>query len=217
MPDRSAIALAPEGTRSWLGDAVEAGGATVVEPAEADGLVWTDPADPAGLGDAARRPPGTRLGAAAVGGHRALRRGRAGPRRAHLDVRQGRVRRAGRRARAGAGAGGAAAPRTLRRRRARWGRQAGVNLLGARVAILGGGGITESLLRLLGPFGCDVTVVRRTPAPMAGAARVVGDDQLDDALTRRPARGAGARPHPGHRGHPRPAAARAARTPTAGW
>ena len=50
MPDRSAIALAPEGTRSWLGEAVEAGGATIVEAGEADGLVWTDPADPAGLG-----------------------------------------------------------------------------------------------------------------------------------------------------------------------
>jgi phosphoglycerate dehydrogenase-like enzyme len=51
------------------------------------------------------------------------------------------------------------------------------------VTVVGGGGISESLLRLLAPFGCDVTVVRRTPRPMAGAARVVGDDDLDAALT----------------------------------
>lgn len=62
-----------------------------------------------------------------------------------------------------------------------WGTGEGRNLLGARVAVLGGGGITESLLRLLGPFGCDVTVVRRTPRPLEGAT-VVGPDELDDAL-----------------------------------
>ena len=50
MPERAAIALAPDGTRSWLGEAVEAGGGTIVAAADADGLVWTDPADPAGLG-----------------------------------------------------------------------------------------------------------------------------------------------------------------------
>jgi phosphoglycerate dehydrogenase-like enzyme len=64
-----------------------------------------------------------------------------------------------------------------------WTGQRGHNLLGARVTIVGGGGIAESLLRLLGPFGCDVTVVRRNSRAMAGATRVVGDDQLDDALT----------------------------------
>jgi phosphoglycerate dehydrogenase-like enzyme len=64
-----------------------------------------------------------------------------------------------------------------------WTPPQGRNLLHARVTILGGGGIGEVLLRLLGPFGCDVTVVRSTPQPMPGAARVVGDDQLDQALT----------------------------------
>ncbi len=63
-----------------------------------------------------------------------------------------------------------------------WSRGTGVNLLGARVVVLGGGGITESLLRLLGPFGCDVTVVRRSPQVMDGARRVVGADEVDAAL-----------------------------------
>jgi phosphoglycerate dehydrogenase-like enzyme len=51
-----------------------------------------------------------------------------------------------------------------------WEAPEGQNLLGARVTILGAGGITESLLRLLGPFGCGVTVLRRRVGePMAGA------------------------------------------------
>jgi phosphoglycerate dehydrogenase-like enzyme len=51
------------------------------------------------------------------------------------------------------------------------------------VVILGGGGITTSLLRLLGPFRARVTVVRRAPVPMDGADEVVGVDRLDEALT----------------------------------
>lgn len=64
----------------------------------------------------------------------------------------------------------------------RWTRPRGENLLGSRVVVLGGGGITESLLRLLAPFRGDVTVVRRDPVPVAGASRTVGLDGLDDAL-----------------------------------
>ena len=55
-----------------------------------------------------------------------------------------------------------------------WERPIGDNLLGARVVVVGGGGITESLLRMLEPFGCDVTVVRRRPGDVPGATRVVG-------------------------------------------
>jgi phosphoglycerate dehydrogenase-like enzyme len=66
-------------------------------------------------------------------------------------------------------------------RAASWGTGEGRNLFGAKVVVLGGGGITESLVRLLGPFGCDVTVVRRSPDPV-GDARVVGDDRLDEVL-----------------------------------
>jgi phosphoglycerate dehydrogenase-like enzyme len=63
-----------------------------------------------------------------------------------------------------------------------WGQGEGRNLLGARVVVLGGGGITESLLRMLEPFGCEVTVVRRRAAQALPGAAVVGEDQLDDAL-----------------------------------
>ena len=53
-----------------------------------------------------------------------------------------------------------------------WSAQAGHDLLGARVTIFGGGGITEALTALLQPFGGHVTVVRKHPSPMAGADEV---------------------------------------------
>ncbi len=63
-----------------------------------------------------------------------------------------------------------------------WGAAAGTSLYGAAVTILGGGGITEELLRLLQPFGVTATVVRRQPEALAGAARTVTTAQLDDVL-----------------------------------
>ena len=176
-----AIAVEPRSSRTWLDDAVVAGGGRVVEPAAATGVVWTRADDPQGLDrllddhpdlawvqlpwagiepyvDTVRRHPervwacGKGVYAEPVAEH-ALALALAGLR--HLDAY----------ARADA-----------------WSAQAGTNLLGARVTVLGGGGITESLLRLLGPFGCDITVVRRRPRAMDGASVVVGMDGLDDAL-----------------------------------
>ncbi|HEY3810639.1 MAG TPA: D-isomer specific 2-hydroxyacid dehydrogenase family protein [Acidimicrobiales bacterium] len=63
-----------------------------------------------------------------------------------------------------------------------WGAAAGVSLYGAPVTIVGGGGITEELLRLLAPFGVEATVVRRQAVPLPGAARTLTTDQLDQAL-----------------------------------
>jgi phosphoglycerate dehydrogenase-like enzyme len=63
-----------------------------------------------------------------------------------------------------------------------WGEPIGRNLQGARVTVLGGGAITESLLRLLVPFDCHVTVVRNRAHPLEGADLVLEADQLSDAL-----------------------------------
>ncbi len=69
------------------------------------------------------------------------------------------------------------------RARARsWGERKGTSLYGAKVTILGGGGIAEELLRLLAPFGTEATVVRKKHAPLAGAARVMATEQVKDAL-----------------------------------
>lgn len=65
----------------------------------------------------------------------------------------------------------------------RWGKPSGHSLVGGRVTILGAGGITEFLVKLLEPFGCDIAVVRRDPSkPFDGANRTVGLDSLDDVL-----------------------------------
>jgi phosphoglycerate dehydrogenase-like enzyme len=63
-----------------------------------------------------------------------------------------------------------------------WGSPAGVSIYGAPVTILGGGGIAVELLRLLAPFGCEVTIVRRQAVPLANAAQTVSIDRLSDAL-----------------------------------
>jgi phosphoglycerate dehydrogenase-like enzyme len=67
-------------------------------------------------------------------------------------------------------------------RASRWEPPIGRNLRGARVTILGGGGITLSLLRLLQPFDCHVTVVRNRVQPMDGADDVLEADRYADAL-----------------------------------
>ncbi|MEO6988598.1 MAG: NAD(P)-dependent oxidoreductase [Aquihabitans sp.] len=64
-----------------------------------------------------------------------------------------------------------------------WEASAGRNLIGARIAIIGGGGIAESLIRLLAPFDCSITVVRRRPVPMEGVQRVLGVDALAEGIT----------------------------------
>ncbi|MEM7141772.1 MAG: NAD(P)-dependent oxidoreductase [Actinomycetota bacterium] len=64
----------------------------------------------------------------------------------------------------------------------RWPAQTGRNLLGANITILGGGGLAEAFLRLIEPWGCTTTVVRRSAEPLAGAARTVTTAERFDAV-----------------------------------
>lgn len=64
----------------------------------------------------------------------------------------------------------------------RWEPPQGRNLLGASVTVVGGGGICRSLMRLLGPFGCRITVIRRHTEALVDADRTVTIDDLDDVL-----------------------------------
>ncbi len=63
-----------------------------------------------------------------------------------------------------------------------WSDPRGRSLQGAHVTVLGGGGITESLIRLLTPFDCRITVVRNHVREMEGVDEVVEADRYIDAL-----------------------------------
>lgn len=63
-----------------------------------------------------------------------------------------------------------------------WGEPQGKNLYGARVTILGGGGITEFLLKYLQPFRCRITVIRKNIQPMSGASDVTSLAKLHQEL-----------------------------------
>ena len=63
-----------------------------------------------------------------------------------------------------------------------WSGPEGRILAGSRITILGGGGITSHLLPLLAPWGCDVTVVRRSVTPLPGANRTITSARLHEVL-----------------------------------
>lgn len=160
-------------------DAVLAGGAEVVEPAYATGLVWGHPHDSEGLAatlDAAPHVEWVQLPWAGV------------ERFVHLVDRK-------RRWTCGKGVYaepvaelalslGLAGLRAVGHyaRATAWSKPQGRNLHGARVTILGGGGITTALVRLLQPFNTHITVVRQHVQAMDGVDDVLESDRFADAL-----------------------------------
>ena len=177
LPPR--IALAPEGSPEWAETAIIAGGGHLVPAEKAEGLVWASPRDPEGLADVLERAPDlewVQLPFAGIEDY------------AHL-IDDERLWTCGKGVYAepvaelalALAVGGLRGLGTYARAE-RWERPVGRNLLSGRVTILGGGGITESLLRLLQPFGCHVTVVRNRVQPMEGADDVLGADRYTDAL-----------------------------------
>jgi phosphoglycerate dehydrogenase-like enzyme len=71
----------------------------------------------------------------------------------------------------------------LRARATSWeDEQRGITLNGAKVLIIGAGGIGTELLRLLGVFDVEVTMAVRTPREVDGAARTITSDQLGEVL-----------------------------------
>ncbi|HVM55052.1 MAG TPA: NAD(P)-dependent oxidoreductase [Acidimicrobiales bacterium] len=172
------IALAPTDAPSWLADAIVEGGGTLVEPAEAEGLVWFGPFEPDALRPVLAASPArwVQLPWAGVEPYLPM-------------LTPDREWTCGKGVYAEATAEHALAlilamlrelPRRVRA--TTWEPRGGESLFGKHVAIIGGGGIGEVLLRLLAPFRCEVTVVRRHAAPMDGARRVVGRDGLHAAL-----------------------------------
>ncbi len=64
-----------------------------------------------------------------------------------------------------------------------WPLQSGRNLLGSSITVVGAGGITGSLIELLGPWDVNVTVVRRRGLPFDGAHRTLSSDRLTEAVS----------------------------------
>jgi phosphoglycerate dehydrogenase-like enzyme len=63
-----------------------------------------------------------------------------------------------------------------------WGEPAAQTLFDQPVTVVGGGGITLALIRLLEPFRTQVTVVRRSAEPVPGATRTITTEHLHEAL-----------------------------------
>lgn len=173
------ILVLPAGGRPWLADAVRDGGAEPVTDGPADAVVWTDPKDAAGLRRLLDDQPGIAWVQLPWAGIEPFvevldhdRRWTCGKGVYADPVAEQAL------MLALAGLRGMATYACA----STWEGPTGHNLLGARVLVVGGGGITESLMRLLEPFGCEVVVVRRSGRPVAGAIRTVTLDGLDDEL-----------------------------------
>ncbi|MFM6980634.1 MAG: D-isomer specific 2-hydroxyacid dehydrogenase family protein [Micrococcales bacterium] len=63
-----------------------------------------------------------------------------------------------------------------------WGKKFAVSLYDSKVLIVGGGGITEELIKLLAPFRAEITVIRNRVEALEGATRVLPLSNLDEEL-----------------------------------
>lgn len=180
MPDlpTPAVAIQPR-SADWIDAAVLAGGARIVEPAEATAMVWTSSSAPDELAATVAAHPdlgwiqlpwaGIEPYLDVLDASRTWTNAKEvyGPpvaEMAHALLLAG-LRRLG--------------PYALA---TTWTRGEGRNLQGARVTIVGGGGIAVDLVAYLAPYECEITVVRRTARPMDGVARVLGEADLHDGL-----------------------------------
>ena len=173
------VAVGPTTTPEWLRDAVRAGGCEIADYADADALVWGDPYGADALGAVMREHALFRWVQLPFAGIEKFV--------PHLDTRRVWT----------SGKGVYAEPVAelcmafllggLRHvigysRVHEWTRDHGRYLLGGDIVIVGGGGITASLVRMLQGFNTRITVVRRHPAAMSGVARVVGPSELHAVL-----------------------------------
>jgi phosphoglycerate dehydrogenase-like enzyme len=178
---RISVAVAPENA-AWAADAIRRGGGDAVElDQDPNGLVWTDPGAVKELRDVLHAHPRIswvqlpmagveRMAEAGVFDHRrqwtSAKGAYAEPVAEHaLALLLAGLRHLPERARAHS-----------------WGEPAAQTLFDQPVTIVGGGGITVALMRLLEPFRTQVTVVRRSAEPVSGAARTITSEHLHDAL-----------------------------------
>jgi phosphoglycerate dehydrogenase-like enzyme len=179
QPRTVRIAVGPQGAADWACDAVRAGGGEVVDVSEAQGLVWTDFDTTEELIATLTRNPDISWVQVPFSGVETYM--------PYIDE-----------ARTWTSAkgvfGGAVAELALGlliggmrhvagyAREQQWSEDHGRTLFGARVTILGAGGIAQSLISMLQPFGCRITVVRNRQGDLLGVDEVVKTSQLNEAL-----------------------------------
>ena len=179
-PDAPRIALAPDTAPDWLAEAIAEGGGHLVPLSEADGVIWADPRDPAALEAAlpeAINATWVQLPFAGIENF------------VHL-IDDDHVWTCGKGvyaepvAELALGARGSPVCVASDSTRAATSGpvRSDATCSARRVSILGGGGIAESLVRLLQPFDCHITVVRQNVRDMDGVDDVLEADRYPDAL-----------------------------------
>jgi len=174
------ILIGPTEPLPTMVEAIVSGGGVIVDdPAQAEGLVWIDPRDPSELDAVLARGPGIRWVQLPFAGIE--------PFLGHLTTDQVWT----------SGKGVYSEPVaemvlgqlialmrgiTGYARATTWSPPIGRNLIDARVTVLGGGEITRTLLPLLAPFRCRVTVLRRVDEPFEGAERTGTLEDLHSSL-----------------------------------
>jgi phosphoglycerate dehydrogenase-like enzyme len=64
-----------------------------------------------------------------------------------------------------------------------WGKKEAFSFYDSKVLLIGAGGISQELVKLLAPFRAEITVVRNNPElPFAGAKKVAGLEKLDSLI-----------------------------------
>jgi phosphoglycerate dehydrogenase-like enzyme len=177
--DAPKVALLPEPGPEWLADAILGGGGELAGTAECDAIVWADAHDRDGLVRATRDAKHARWVQLPFAGIENFL--------PHLDRRLEWTCAKGVYAEPVAEHALALGLAGLRgfggyTRTGEWSRPVGRNLIGGRVSILGGGGITRALVRLLAPFDCHITVVRSVVDDMDGVDVVLEAERYADAL-----------------------------------
>jgi phosphoglycerate dehydrogenase-like enzyme len=178
---RISVSVVP-GKAPWAVDAIRKGGGEPVElDQEPAGLVWTDPGAVKELQDVLEAHPEiswVQLPMAGV--ERMAEVGVFDHRRQWTSAKGAYAEPVAEHALALLLAGLRHLPERARARS--WGEPAAQTLFDQSVTIVGGGGITVALMRLLEPFRTQVTVVRRSAEPVSGAARTITSEHLRDAL-----------------------------------
>ncbi len=175
-----AVAVVPPA--SELEEAVRAGGGRIVDPAEADALIWSTPRKPEELKRILASSPARWVALPFAGIERFFDAGVIDPDRTWTCAKGV----YGPATAEGALALMLAAARRIHvhvRARA-WERdgQTHQRLAGATVLIIGTGGIGRALARMLEPLGARILAANRGGAPMPEAERTVAVDRLDEVL-----------------------------------